>query len=392
MKDVAEYAMFSRREMGRRYALAQEKMTARGLDALLVTGEENFQYFTGTSASLALHYSLSRPNVLILPRRGEPVVLSQTKEYMTLSSYITEFREYFDLLNFPPELAVDTLREIGLEQHRVGAELGQEQRLGIPAGAYLAMVAAMPDTEFVDASDLIIALRMVKSDEELAYMRRAAEVTGRARQRLFAQYVRPGMTERDVARTMRRLILEEGGDRTSFVHLQLDAPGCRNAFHYDRPLRRGDILALDSGAYVGMYTIDYPRMATLGPATAAQKRAHRAVLEVTRRMAAALRPGLRCSELHALTLQAIADVGGVFDWPARIPSGRFGHGQGMLLTEPPSVTSRDHTVLTPGLVLSTEPGFRLDGVSVLWEDTHVVTETGHEQLTLETSELHEIPF
>ena len=279
MKDVAEYAMFSRREMERRYASAQEAMTARGLDALLVTGEENFQYFTGTSASLALHYSLSRPNVLILPRRGQPIVLTQTKEYMTLSSYVTEFREYFDVLHFPPKLFGDTLQEVGLEHHRVGVELGQEQRLGIPVGAYLDLVAALPRTEFVDAADLIIALRMVKSDEELAYMRRAAEVTGRARQRLFARHVQPGMTERDVARTMRWLILEEGGDRTSFVHLQLDAPGCKNQFHYDRPLRRGDVLALDTGAYVGMYTIDYPRMATLGPASHAQKRAHAAVLE-----------------------------------------------------------------------------------------------------------------
>jgi Xaa-Pro aminopeptidase len=392
MKDVAEYAMFSRREMERRYASAQEAMAARGLDALLVTGEENFQYFTGTSASLGLHYSLSRPNVLILPRRGQPVVLTQTKEYMTLSSYVTEFREYFDVLHFPPKLVADTLQEVGLEHHRVGAELGQEQRLGIPVGAYLDLVAALPRTEFVDAADLVIALRMVKSDEELAYMRRAAEVTGRARQRLFAQHVRPGMTERDVARTMRRLILEEGGDRTSFVHLQLDAPGCKNQFHYDRPLRRGDVLAVDTGAYVGMYTIDYPRMATLGPATDAQKRAHAAVLEVTRRMADALRPGLRCSELHRLALQAIADVGGVFDHPERISGGRFGHGQGLLLTEPPSVNPRDHTVLTPGMVLSTEPGFRLEGVPMLWEDTHVVTATGHEQLTLEPSELREIPF
>jgi Xaa-Pro aminopeptidase len=108
MKDVVEYAMFSRREMDRRYASAQEAMTVRGLDALLITGEENFQYFTGSSASLALHYSLSRPNVLILPRRGEPIVLTQTKEYMTLSSYITEFREYFDVLHFPHKLVADT--------------------------------------------------------------------------------------------------------------------------------------------------------------------------------------------------------------------------------------------------------------------------------------------
>jgi Xaa-Pro dipeptidase len=392
VKERAEYALFSRWEMDRRYARARDAMAARGLDALLVTGEENFQYFTGTSATLALHYSLTRPNVLVLPSRGDPIVLTQTKDYMVLSSYVAEFREYFDVLHFPPELVVATLREVGLEHHRVGVELGQEQRLGIPAGAYLAVVAAMRDTEFVDAADLIIGLRMVKSDEEVEYMRRAADITGRARQRLFAEHVRPGMTERDVARTMRRLILEEGGDRTSFVHLQLDAPGCKNPFHYDRPLRRGEVLAVDTGAYVGMYTIDYPRMATLGPATGAQKRAHTAVLEVTRRMADALRPGVRCSDLHRLALQAIGEVGGVVDHPDRIPGGRFGHGQGMLLTEPPSINPRDHTVLVPGMVLSTEPGFRLDGVPMLWEDTHVVTETGHVQLTLESPELREIPF
>src|SRR5262249_27335174 len=71
---------------------------------------------------------------------------------------------------------------------------------------------------------------------------------------------------------------------------------------------------------------------------------------------------------------------------------RFGHGQGLLLTEPPSINPRDHTTLAPGMVLSTEPGFRLDGVPMLWEDTHVVTETGHAQLTLESPELREIPF
>ena len=65
-------------------------------------------------------------------------------------------------------------------------------------------------------------------------------------------------------------------------------------------------------------------------------------------------------------------MGGTIDRPDKIPGGRFGHGQGMLLTEPPSVNPRDHTELAVGMVLSTEPGFR--------------------QLTLETTELREIPF
>ena len=111
--------------------------------------------------------------------------------------------------------------------------------MGIPVGAYLALVDVLPTLSFVDAADIVIRLRIVKSREELAYIRRAAEVTSRARQRIFDDGIVSGMTERDVARTMRRLILEEGGDRTSFVHLQLDLPGSKNQFHYERPLSRG---------------------------------------------------------------------------------------------------------------------------------------------------------
>jgi Xaa-Pro aminopeptidase len=64
----------------------------------------------------------------------------------------------------------------------------------------------------------------------------------------------------------------------------------------------------------------------------------------------------------------------------------------MLLTEPPSITPSDHTVLEAGMVLSTEPRVRSGPLEFQWEDTHLVTEDGHEQLTLETDELREIPF
>ena len=392
VKDTTAYPVFSRAEMDRRYARAREVMARRQIDALLITGEENFQYFSGGSASLALHYSNTRPSVLVLPLDRDPIIVTQGRDYIELATYVTDFREYVDLLQFPHDLVVEALRDAGLRHRRVGAELGQEQRLGIPAGAYLALVAAMPDVEFVDAADIVIRLRMVKSTEELAYMRRAAEITGRARQRLFAGEIRAGMTERDVARAMRRLVLEEGGDRTSFVHLQLDLPGCKNQFHYERPLRRGQVLAVDAGAYVWMYTVDYPRMATLGPPTDLQKRAHQAVLEVNRRMTAALRPGLRCAELHRIALAAIEAVGATVDRPEKLRRGRMGHGQGMLVTEPPSITPDDHTVLEPGTVISTEPGVRFGDVHFLWEDVHVITEDGHEQLTREPPTLWEIPF
>ena len=159
-----------------------------------------------------------------------------------------------------------------------GAELGHEQRMGMPVGDYLSIVQALPEARFEDAGDLIVRMRMVKTSEEVAYMREAAAVTGRARQRLFRE-IAPGMTERDAVRRLRQLILEEGGDRTSFVHLIAGEPACHSQHHLDRPLRKGHVLYVDAGAYVRFHTIDYARIATLGPASDAVRRGHEVLLE-----------------------------------------------------------------------------------------------------------------
>ena len=71
------------------------------------------------------------------------------------------------------------------------------------------------------------------------------------------------------------------------------------------------------------------------------------------------------------------------------PVGRMGHGQGIQLTEPPSVCPEDETVLEEGMIISTEPEV---GLNLLWEDVHVITADGSEQLTLEPVDLVEIPF
>ena len=387
-----EYALFSSKEIERRHNKARELMAQQGIDALFITGEENFQYFTGTSASIGLHYSLTRPSVFILPLEKDPIIVTQMRDFIILSTYVKDIRSYFDVLRFPHDEVLEALREVGLKNKRIGAELGREQRMGMPVGDYLALVEAMPDVEFVDAAQIILKLRMVKSEEELVYVKKAADVTGRARQKMFDSHIFPGMTERDVARTIRRLILEEGGDRTSFVHLQLGIPGSKNQFHYDRPLKKGTVLAVDAGAYVRMYTVDYPRMAVLGKATDEMKRLYSAVLKVNKTMADALRPGIKCSEIHAIGVKAIEEAGVEVDRPEKLKKGRMGHGQGILFTEPPSVTAGDHTVLEPGIVLSTEPGVKSGNIHFLWEDTHVITEDGHEQLTLETDDLREIAF
>ncbi len=391
------YPMFSRQEMDRRLARARSLMAQNDLDALLITGEHNFHYFVGAAPSIGPNESLARPSAFILPAVGDPIIVSQGRDNIEQGTYITDIRDYFDVLQFPYELVGEALRDRGLSAGRIGAELGQEQRMGVPVGDYLSIVGSMPEARFVDAADVIIKTRMVKSDEEVSYMREAARITARARHRLYTDYLTPGVTERQFARQFQKLVLEEGADGTSFVHFQFDIqselPGAKHAFHYDRPLRPGVILGIDTGARVGMYTVDYPRMVSLGPPTDRQKRLYDQLLEVNRHMVEALRPGVEAADIHMAGVQAMKDLGVETDNPERLTGGsRMGHGQGIQFTEPPSVTPTDHTVLEVGTVISTEPGIGDGELHLLWEDTHVVTETGSDLITTESDELREVAF
>ena len=389
--------MFSRHEMDRRLSRARDLMTRHDLDALLITGEHNFHYFVGAAPSIGPNESLARPSAFILPSAGDPIIVSQGRDNIQEGTYISDIRDYFDVLQFPYDLVIEALQERGLSAGRIGAELGQEQRMGVPVGDYLAITDSLPEARFVDAADVIIKTRMVKSDEEVEYMREAARITARARNRLYADYLTPSVTERQLARQFQKLVLDEGADGTSFVHFQFDIqsqlPGAKHAFHYDRPLRQGVILGIDTGARVGMYTVDYPRMVSLGPPTDRQKRLYENLLEVNRRMTEALKPGVTAAEIHAAAVQAMKHLGVETDNPERLSGGsRMGHGQGIQFTEPPSITPNDHTVLEVGAVISTEPGIADGELHLLWEDTHVITETGSDLITTESDTLHEVPF
>ena len=383
---AAQWAAFSRADIERRWRRARGQMADAGLDVLLVTNEENFQYFTGSTGTLTLHYSLTRPAVLVFPLEGEPIAVvgAALADSVKMTTYLQDVRGYTDVVRFPYEMVIEAIGDLGLSGASIGAELGQEQRMGMPVGDYLALTQELGQGRFSDASAMLVRQRMFKTPEEVDYMREAAAVTARARQRLFIEAVRPGMTEREVVRNMRRLILEEGGDRTSFVHLISGRPASHSQHHLDRPLEKGSVLYVDAGAYVRFHTIDYARLATLGPASDEAKRAHATLLEANSAMIDVLGPGISCAELHRVGSEIINAAG--YEIP---PTGRLGHGQGICLTEPPSISPDDHTVLEEGMVISTEPEVSIE---MLWEDVHVITADGHDQLTDEPVTLHEIAF
>ena len=148
-----------------------------------------------------------------------------------------------------------------------------------------------------------------------------------------------------------------------------------------RALRDGDVLILDTGCVFDGYFCDFDRNFAIGKADDAVRRAYDVVWRATEAGLQAVRPGATCAELFA-AMQAVLEGGGAPSGPGGNEVGRMGHGLGMQLTEWPSHTPWDRTVLAPGMVLTLEPGMTFaEGKVMVHEENLVVREDGAELLT-----------
>ncbi len=377
---------FSSAEHANRFRLARELMGKKGLDALIASSEDNYYYFTG-ALSLGHTFfggrggSIARPVIAIIPRDRQPVaithiaLLDQTRLDSTVKDVRTyETSESVPLGAAPVKMIADVLVELGLDHGTLVFEVGLEQRLGFPSRDYLKLRSILSEAKFADDSEIFWELRTVKSAEEVNYIRKACEITAKARQACF-DVIKAGMTEREVARLFGRKMMEYGADGPGFTLVETSR-GAHTLSPSDRKLVKGDTLGLDGGCYVHQYTCDTERIATVGPPSNEQVKLHKFVSDTSRKMIEAFRPGVKISEVAAMCWNEYKRVGLPIN-----EAGRAGHGQGMLFTEPPSVSLRDETVLTPGMVVSAEPGLITEHGTFIWEDLVVITEKGNEVLS-----------
>src|SRR5262249_12197430 len=169
---------FDRSEFDHRYGRLRAALETAGLDALLVTHEANFNYFTGFVVQQPW-VSYSRNLVAILPRDDPPALLVSRSlaDEARRETWIERVESHDALGEAPVELIARVCRDLGLTRARLGAELGYEQRLNLSYRDVERLEAALPDATLVDASPTIWQVRMVKSDADIACLRRACAIT-----------------------------------------------------------------------------------------------------------------------------------------------------------------------------------------------------------------------
>jgi Xaa-Pro aminopeptidase len=383
-----KYADFPKEEFELRWNRARQLMKDQELDALMVTEELNFSYFTGYRPNgLGSFYSKTRPLLFLLPADGQPTLM--VNEFMkgdaAKRSWVPNIRSWLKV-PFTISYVTDLLAELGLTESKIGAELGLEQRIEMPIQEFDRLRTRFPKIKFVDASEIIWKVRMKKSDLEVKKMEIASNATSKAYDRCFQDF-REGMTEKEVAQIFSRYMIEEGADRPGFVIVN-SGPGesdrvCGTAT--DRKLSKGDTVWIDGGSVYDGYWADFSREGTVGPASPKQLQLHELVCEITNQCVDAVKPNVGVSDIMAVCNEQLKKAGME---PWRV--GRIGHGLGMMITEQPSVSSDDKTVLEPGYVITVEPGLMTEVGMFCVEENVLVTNSGHRVLTSASRELHTI--
>jgi Xaa-Pro dipeptidase len=253
---------------------------------------------------------------------------------------------------------------------------------------YLTFESALPKSTWIDASAALRSARMIKDAEEIARLRKAAEIASRVG-REIPSLLKTGITELELAGEMEYHMVRYGASGRSFATISAFGPKGAEP-HYapqDRRLEPGSSIVCDFGALYKRYASDITRSFRFGPRDPELKKVHETVLAAQQAALERIRPGVLAKEPH-LAAAAIIDAS---PWKGRFTHG-LGHSIGLAVHDGFSMNQLSEEPIEEGMTITVEPGIYLPGRGgVRIEDDIVVTKTGYEFLTTTPREYLEVP-
>jgi Xaa-Pro aminopeptidase len=358
----------------RRREALRERLRQSELDALLVTDALNVRYltgFTGSNSALLVHAGSDEASVFCTDGRYRTQSQRQVPDLRRLIERSCQLR----LATLAAEAGIGRL---GFESHVVTVD------------GHAALAKVTGADALVATSRPVEALRLIKDDAEIAVLREACAAADTALAELLGEGgLRPGRTEREVARDLEARMVAAGATGPSFETIV--ATGVNSAVPHHRPtgavLRRGDLLKMDFGALVDGYHSDMTRTVVLGPPAQWQRDLYGLVAAAQAAGRAALRAGIALRDVDAAARDVIAHAGHGEDFVHGL-----GHGVGLQIHEAPALSQFGVGTLAAGMAVTVEPGVYLVGRGgVRIEDTLVVSGGEPELLTLTTKDLVVVP-
>jgi Xaa-Pro dipeptidase len=357
---------------------AQRLMVEDGIDAMFLDSGTSMFYYTGVRWGQS-----ERMFAAVMPARGEMAWVcpafeeERARELIKFGDDVRVWQEH----ESPYQRVAQLLGDRSIRRGTIGFE--ERCRFFLFDG-----VRRETGARFVSADPVTIGCRVIKSDNELALMQRANDITIEAYRAAF-QTVYEGMPREELGENFAAAFTALGvtgragaqfGEASAFPH----------GSSQPQALKEGDVILVDGGCGVDGYRSDISRTVVFGEPTqrqrdvwAVERRAQDAAL-------AAAQVGVPCEDVDAAARKVITDAGFGTDYEYFFH--RVGHGIGLDGHEWTNLVRGNKTPLAPGMCFSNEPGIYIYGeFGVRLEDCMYITEEGGRLFTQQSPSIDQ-PF
>ena len=370
MTDFLEAEFYQRTEK------TQKLMYERGLDAILLCTEAEVRYYTGFRS--LFWQSPTRPWFVIIPKSGKPIaVIPEIGRDLMERTWVDE------IITWPSprreDDGVSLLVKVLKGSNKIGLLKGEEASLRMPLNDFETLNSKI-NGSFLDCSDLVKEVRLVKSELEINIIRQVCSIASCAFDRAH-QLFHIGQPLDQAFRDFKIALLEAGAEEVPYLVGGAGQDGYSDVISppSNQLLKNGDILMLDTGSSLKGYFCDFDRNWAIGKANNLAKTAYSKLYNATEVALKKIRPGMTCAQVFSLINSSLGE--GDSD------IGRMGHGLGIQLTEYPSLMLNDKTVLRENMVMTIEPSLSYgDGLMMVHEENICIRDGEPELLTKRAAE------
>jgi Xaa-Pro dipeptidase len=345
----------------KRIARVMEELKKLGLEQMIISDPDSIWYLTGyyvfPHERLFVLYLSSDGNHKFFLNKLFPVPETDFEQI-----WFSDTDNYLDML----AKNVDGTKPMGIDKEW-------------PARFLLSLQNSHPGMKCVESSDCVDDARACKDEVERDLMRASSAINDRVMLQV-EDFIKEGMTEKEVSDFIQARYMAEGADSLSFQTIVSFGGHAADPHHEpdNTVLKAGDCIVVDMGCRKDRYCSDMTRTYFCKTADPKYAAIHDLVREANEKAEAILKPGVKLCELDKIARDHIAAAG-----YGEYFTHRLGHFIGQTEHEKGDVSGISQIVAKPGMIFSVEPGVYLpDEFGVRIEYLVLVTEDGFERLNL----------
>ena len=375
---------FPKTEYRDRLARARHLLRDQGLDGCICIAPELLYYFAGHEA-----YTFFSDQALIFTTGDdEPsLVIREVDEPVSReTAWISDFRTFHYGKDDPADLVGEAVREKGLVGKKIAADLGS---FSASAGYVQRLRDALAPSQIVDATEAINSLRLVKSPNEIAYIREAASYANVGMEAAVAA-MRPGISEIQLAAEIEYAMRSRGCDYAAMPTWVRSGPRSPNAHSQatGRVMENGDVVCIEFAGIARRYQCVTMKTFSLGDPSTRVRAMHEAGRDSLLTGARAIAVGERVAAAEEASINPMERRGF-----SQFSNMRFGIG--ISAAYPPSwvdtmsIIKESKEVFRAGMSFYLHTSIQIpdEGIGALVGASYLLTDEGLEQLTPGTEEL-----